>query len=425
MKNGLGYPKLHIAIVGRLHMYLHTYVHRFLLFIQITIWDIRKQDTINVLSGHTEAVKCITFNKNTHNVSIPVLASVGEYSLKVWDPRPSSPGQPLVSLSLHQPGKEIEAVAISPDGSLIATGARDGNIILMTLFVPTILPRTDSEIKRELHKKTFRSSFHLARQESFSKLGKAEPEITDLALDQMMAEPKLPQNIQLKRIHSRLKRRTRTAEKDLELDQEPTAATTEKEKVNLRISRKNRVKVKSVDLPDMIMYLAMKATAYKPEVFSDSDSGDDQERDKLQQRQKTNKPQGRVAAALKTFQSQPNKKGASKEDSHPLIKSDNESASNYRVNNLDSSVSSSMSALSPSASSPHPFSDTDSTGTTENSDALKTSTPSLGAYHAAGKENRPQNNVLFEESVTYQNDTSHSTEDKADDEDDGIPYSMI
>ena len=110
------------------------------------------------------------------------------------------------------------------------------------------------------------------------------------------------------------------------------------------------------------------------------------------------------------------------------MKLDNESVLRESgKHDLDSSVSSSMSALSPSASSPHPFSDTDSTGTTgttENSDALKTSTPSLGAYYVA-KENKLQNDMLFEEPATYQNDTSHSTEGKADDEDDDIPYSMI
>ena len=384
------------------------------------------------MSGHSATIKSIAFNKNTHNVAVPVLASAGDCSLKVWDPRPSSPGQPLVSLSLHQPGKEVEAVEISPDGSLIATGGRDGVIILMTLSVPTILPHTDSETKREFHRKTFKNSFRLARQDSYSKSGKvanAEPEITDFTLDQMIAEPKVPQNTQLKRIHSRLKRRTRTTEKDLEIDQEGTA--TEKEKVNPRKSRKNRVRVKSIDLPDMIMHLAAKATAYKPEVFSDSDSGDDQDNNKHQQQQNISNSQGKVAAVLKTFQSQPSKKEGSKETTHASMEHDNESvyhkSGKYKVHALDSSLSSNVTTLSPS--SHHPMSDTDSTA--ENSDALsppfsvkKTSTPSS----QFGKD-RLQNDVLFEEPETYQNDTSHSTEGKADDEEDeddnDIPYSMI
>ena len=395
---------------------------------QVTLWDVRKQEPVNVLSGHSAAVKSVTFNYNTHNVAIPVLASAGDYSLKVWDPRPTGPGLPLVNLSLHQPGKEVEAVAISPDGSLVATGARDGVVILMTLFVPTILPRTDSEMKRELHKKTFRNSFRLARQDSFSKSGKVEPEITDFALDQMMAEPKLPQNTQLKRIHSRLKRRTRTTEKEFEIDQEATV--TEKEKVNVRKSRKNRARVKSIDLPDMIMHLAAKVTTYKPEVFSDSDSGDDQAKDKILQQKKTqNTAHGKVAAALKTFQSQPDRNKAAKGDSREL---DSESmhveSVSHSMHDLDSS-SSNIGTLSPS--SHQLLSDVDSA--TENSTSDVAFSPSSSAKETStlssqfGKENMLQDGV-FPGTPTgeHQNDTSHSTEGKADDEDDDdIPYSMI
>ena len=375
------------------------------------------------MSGHSGAVKSVTFNYNTHNVAVPVLASAGDYSLKVWDVRPTNLGHPLVSLALHQPGKEVEAVAISPDGSLVATGARDGVVILMTLFVPTILPRTDSEIKRELHKKAFRNSFRLARQDSFSKSGQVEPEITDFALDEMIAEPKLPQNTQLKRIHSRLKRRTRTSEKDLEIDKDTTAV--EKEKVNLRKSRKNRAKVKSIDLPDIITYLATKVTAYKPEVFSDSDSDDDQLKGKGQQQKKTrNSAQGKVAAALKTFQSQSNEKGASNE-----VGLDNESmhheSGSYSMHDLESS-SSNIATLSPS--SHHLLSDMDSTA--ENSDAFsspsnmkETSTPSAQFSKVAGLQDTKLPEAL-DARAAHQNDTSHSTEDKRDDDDD-IPYSMI
>ena len=393
------------------------------LFIQVTIWDVRKQEIVNVLSGHSGAVKSVTFNYNTHNVAVPVLASAGDYSLKVWDVRPTNLGHPLVSLTLHQPGKEVEAVAISPDGSLVATGARDGVVILMTLFVPTILPRTDSEIKRELHKKAFRNSFRLARWDSFSKSGQVEPEITDFTLDEMIAEPKLPQNTQLKRIHSRLKRRTRTTEKDLEMDKDTTAV--EKEKVNLRNSRKNRAKVKSIDLPDIITYLATKVTAYKPEVFSDSDSGDDQVKGKGQQQKKTrNSAQGKVAAALKTFQSQSSEKGASN-----VVGLDNESihyeSGSYSMHDLESS-SSNIATLSPS--SHHLLSDMDST--TENSDAFsspssvkETSTPSSQFSKVAWLQDTKLPEAL-DARAAHQNDTSHSTEDKTDDDDD-IPYSMI
>lgn len=396
---------------------------------KVTLWDVRRQEPVNVLSGHSAAVKSVTFNYNTHNVAIPVLASAGDYSLKVWDPRPTSPGHPLVNLSLHQPGKEVEAVAISPDGSLVATGARDGVVILMTLFVPTILPRTDSEIKREQHKKTFRNSFRLARHDSFSKSGKAEAEITDFALDQMMAEPKLPQNTQLKRIHSRLKRRTRTTEKDIEIDQEATI--TEKEKVNIRKSRKNRARVKSIDLPDMIMHLAAKVTAYKPEVFSDSDSGDDQAKDKTIQQKKTqNTAHGKVTAALKTFQSQPDKKETAKGD---LREPDSESmhveSGSHSMHDLDSS-SSNIGTLSPS--SHQLLSDIESA--TENSDVAFSpsssvkDTSTLSSQFSKENSKMLQNGVLPETPTgAYQNDTSHSTEGKADDEDDDddIPYSMI
>ena len=84
-----------------------------------------------------------------------------------------------------------------------------------------------------------------------------------------------------------------------------------KEKVNVCKSRKNRTRVKSIDLPDMIMHLAAKTTAYKPEVFSDSESGDDQEKDKHQKQQRAqNSTQG--GCSIESF-SKPVKQKRSKE----------------------------------------------------------------------------------------------------------------
>jgi len=374
---------------------------------------VRKQETVNVLSGHTATVKSVTFNTNTHNVAIPILASAGDYSLKVWDPRPSYSGQSIASLSLHQHGKEVEAVSISPDGSLIATGGRDGVVILMTLFVPSIIPRTDSEVKREQHRKTFRTSYRLARQESFKKVGEAEPEITDFALDQMIAEPKLPESSQLKRIHSRLKRRTRTSEKDIEIEQQET---TDKEKVNMRKARKNRARAKSIDLPDMIMHLAAKATAYKPEVFSDSDSGEEQIEDRTVKKTEAT-AKGKVAAALKSFQNQSeDKQKSSRREGSVMprdisMEFDNESllheSGSYRVHDLESSFSSIRSPTSPKS---RVFSNSDSVN-----DAFspppghKTSSTPLNSKNRS----RLRDEVLYEE----QEHTSEGDED--------IPYSMI
>ena len=379
-----------------------------------------------MLSGHTATVKSITFNSNTHNVAVPILASAGDYSLKVWDPRPSYSGQSLASLSLHKHGKEVEAVAISPDGSLIATGGRDGVVILMTLFVPTIIPRTDSEVKREQHKKTFRTSYRLARQESFKKVGEAEPEITDFALDQMISEPKLPESSQLKRIHSRLKRRTRTSEKDFEIEQQETTA---KEKVNRRKARKNRARAKSIDLPDMIMHLAAKASAYKPEVSSDSDSGEEQAEEKSVKKTGAT-PHSKVAAALKSFQNQSEDKQKSSRREQSLIprdvsmEFDNESllheSGSYRVHDLDSSFSSTKSPLSPKSRA---FSDTDSMNDAfSQPPSHKTSSTPLFAF---GKDrSKLHGEILYEEpelSEVAPNQTGHNSEG----EDDDVPYSMI
>ena len=107
---------------------------------QICIWEPSKGSVINTIYGHTDTVKSIAFNPNSDNVAVQILASAGAYSVRLSDPRPTQKAD-ILSLSPHTPGKEVEAVAISPDGSTLASGGRDGQLIFMSLNIPSFVPR--------------------------------------------------------------------------------------------------------------------------------------------------------------------------------------------------------------------------------------------------------------------------------------------
>lgn len=64
--------------------------------------------------------------------------------MRLSDPRPTQKAD-ILSLSPHAPGKEVEAVSISPDGSTLASGGRDGQLIFMSLNVPTIISQAETK----------------------------------------------------------------------------------------------------------------------------------------------------------------------------------------------------------------------------------------------------------------------------------------
>ena len=66
---------------------------------------------------------CSTLHPQDNGVE--VMASAGGFGCNIWNPLAPT-GNLIEQLSQHDAAKEVECVAISGDGSLMATGSRDG-----------------------------------------------------------------------------------------------------------------------------------------------------------------------------------------------------------------------------------------------------------------------------------------------------------
>ena len=213
-----------------------------------------------------------------------MLASAGGDKLCLSDPRPTHRAD-ILSLSLHRQGKEVEAVAVSPDGSLLVSGGRDGLLVLMTLMVPSIIPRSDSNHMR-LTSSVLRKS-RVIRERSYiydatagddiplelQEEEEEEENLEDEMADQFLHEPKKTEKTTV----SRMKRRSRFEEKETEL---PDYATVRKRTgKSAKTAREKRTKGKSYDIPTMVAHLSAAVRVYGPEEpNSSSDSEGEEER---------------------------------------------------------------------------------------------------------------------------------------------------
>ena len=226
-------------------------------------------------------MKGISFNPRRENVALPVLASCGDFSVRLSDPRPTQKAD-ILTLSPHMEGKEIEAVAISPDGSLVVSGGRDGVLVLMTLFVPSVVPRSDSSFNATTSSILRRST--TVREQSYihdATIEEAaeEPYMEEAAdiqaemeadeLDWMLSNSRTTKNISF----TRMKRRSRFGEKGIDV----MHATVRRKGTSAKLSRERRVKGKEVDIPTMIAHLSAATRAYGPEEASSSESEDEDE----------------------------------------------------------------------------------------------------------------------------------------------------
>lgn len=185
-------------------------------------------------------------------MSLPVLSSAGGYTVNISDPRPGYKSSILSPIYPHEPGKEVESVRISPDGSLLASGGRDGNIVLMTLMVPRLLPSFRGrgrimDYKQKARKSRDSSTFikDISHREDEDEIAVEELD----ELDDILSSPlkkEVEQNV------ARLKRLSRTAAKEMELVEHSTVKKT----ATAKSSRKKRVAGKNIDLPTMIAHLA-------------------------------------------------------------------------------------------------------------------------------------------------------------------------
>ena len=245
------------------------------------VWEPSKGALINTIYGHVDTVKSVVFNPRTDNVAVPILASAGDFTLRLSDPRPSQRAD-ILTLKPQSQGKEVEAIAISPDGSLLVSGGRDGLVVLFNLLVPTIMPRSESSTyssssfvrkSRALHDRSYIHDAINEDVDNFEEEEDIEAEIEAEALDDILTQPKKAPKKQTS--FTRLKRRSRVEEKETELS---SHATVRKKGRDAKLSRGKRIVGKQFDIPTMVAHLSATVRAYGPEDPSSSESDEEHQK---------------------------------------------------------------------------------------------------------------------------------------------------
>ena len=238
-----------------------------------------------------DTVKNVAFNPNTVNTAVPVLASAGDFTVRLSDPRPDQQAD-ILTLYPHTLGKEVEAVVISPDGSLLVSGGRDGMIVLMNLFVPSVIPRSESSFStssvlrrsRVVRDRSYIYDITSGDDEILEEEHELEAEMEAEELDMILAEPPRSKRPEKQPSFRRLKRRSRFAEKEAEL---PDYATVRRKGPTAREARGKRYKEKTVDIPTMVAHLSAAIRAYGPEEPSSSSESDEEgENEELENEQR-------------------------------------------------------------------------------------------------------------------------------------------
>ena len=210
--------------------------------LQVCIWELRTRSVLKTVLGHTDTVKSIAFNPQQQNVAIPVVASAGGCTVRLSDLRPSHKTD-IITLTPHSTGREVEAVAISPDGTLLASGGRDGLIVLHNLFVPSVLPRSESYRTSSAFVRTSRTfSNKPTREEEDNEADENDIVAEVAALDNILTEPKA---------YTKLKRLSRTEEKGVEIP----IPTEKRVGPSAKKSRAERAKGKSADIANTVTHL--------------------------------------------------------------------------------------------------------------------------------------------------------------------------
>lgn len=228
--------------------------------LQVCIWEVGTEALLNTVHGHTDTVKSLAFNPNTDAV-VPVLASAGDFAVRLSDPRPSHDME-LLTLTPHTLGKEVEAVGISPDGSLIVSGGRDGCLVFLTLSIPSLRPQytRDNSISEKLrHSQNILDRSY--DQDSTEDLHEEVSQISTSEGDLSLAASR--EDILLE-----------TSQKSLSGSRKVTGP--HRKEVTARASRLKRTQKKVVDLPSMIAHLSASVTASMiEEQLSSSESEDE------------------------------------------------------------------------------------------------------------------------------------------------------
>lgn len=235
---------------------------------------------LNSVYGHTDTVKSLAFNPNTDAV-LPALASAGDFTLRLSDPRPAQKTE-LLTLAPHTLGKEVEAVGISPDGSLIVSGGRDGVLVFLTLSVPSLRPQlsVDSSISEKLRNSQTileRSFDHDSLEDLHEAISQASTSEGDLSLAASREDILLE-----------------TSKKHLSGSNKDAGAY--RKAISARASRMKRTEKKVVDLPSMIAHLSATARA---SMIEDPPSSSDSEEEAMLEERDTRKISALIGVAQK------------------------------------------------------------------------------------------------------------------------------
>lgn len=227
--------------------------------LQVCIWELRTRSVLKTVLGHTDTVKSIAFNPQQQNVAIPVMASAGGCSVRLSDLRPSHKTD-IITLTPHATGKEVESVAISPDGTLLASGGRDGLIVLHNLFVPSVLPRSESYRSSSAFVRTSRTFSNKSTHQEDNEDATDENEIAAevAALDSILTDSLEP------KAYTKLKRLSRAEEKGVEISQ----PTEKRIGSSAKKSRAERAKRKPADIANTVSHISRQDPMLLPQPSS-------------------------------------------------------------------------------------------------------------------------------------------------------------
>lgn len=250
---------------------------------QICIWEPSKESVINTIYGHTDTVKSVAFNPNSdNNTTLPILASAGDFSMRLSDPRPTQKAD-ILSCSLHTPGKEVEAVSISPDGSVVVTGGRDGLLILMSLSIPSVMPQSEPEraqatsattVVRQPSSEILEESLKHLRTSSPANEELSDYEIEELSKNEPVEEEDIRVASEVRDVLMDMCKEPRRRSRHIQ--DKPVFNTGMVTYRRDRESREKRMSGKVVDIPTMVAHLSARASMIEePSSSSGSESDDD------------------------------------------------------------------------------------------------------------------------------------------------------
>ncbi|KAK3730826.1 hypothetical protein QZH41_009941 [Actinostola sp. cb2023] len=101
---------------------------------RIALWEPRSGTALTRIKAYEDSANSVKFYPLITDNSVPLLFSVGGRTCNVWHPFRQHNKQ-LLSVKMNASGQEIQALGISPDGSLLATGGSDKIVSLSTVDI--------------------------------------------------------------------------------------------------------------------------------------------------------------------------------------------------------------------------------------------------------------------------------------------------